>query len=151
MTSSSESHGTHDLNFPAPTATQPENGLEVVAARRWDKTYPGGQWLYFTPTDDGEKLVRQSEAAAIITSLREALAIAERNRDAARANFLTMQQAAAVLKQRGDTLQAAIDAIADTDEVDAALDPTRLIRIAGAARRTIRAARQIMEAGGKPS
>lgn len=43
------------------------------------------------------------------------------------------------LERERDILLQAIVEIAQSDEIDAALDPTRLIRIAGAARRNARA------------
>lgn len=51
----SPSHTVEAL-YKAPPATH-HSQSEPVASRRWDTTYPGGQWLYFTgPNQEGEKL-----------------------------------------------------------------------------------------------
>ena len=47
------------------------------AARRWDKTYPGGQWLYFPPDHDGEKMYSERTLAAMICALEAAQAFIE--------------------------------------------------------------------------
>jgi len=91
-----------------------------------------------------------AEAAALITSLEAENARLREERDGAKSMSLkhhgraeTYLNAAIGWERRADAAEArisvlteAVDAIADTDELDAALDPTRLIRIAGAARRT---------------
>jgi len=50
--------GIFDQPLPLePQAERPKAKQKPVAFRRWDKTYPGGQWLYFTGSDqDGQPL-----------------------------------------------------------------------------------------------
>jgi hypothetical protein len=60
-----------DALEPAEPATYYSQS-KPVASRRWDTTYPGGQWLYFTgPNQDGEKLYTHPSPSE--TRLREAL------------------------------------------------------------------------------
>lgn len=96
-----------------------------------------------------EQVLREELGASFSRALKER-DIAERNRDAARDNFHTMQQAADQLRQRAETAEAevkrlteenealreAIAEIADFDP-DGPIDPdtVHLVRIAGAARR----------------
>ncbi len=43
--------------------------IQPVAARRWDATYPGGQWLYFTGDQDGEKLCLYKDLLSLTSTL----------------------------------------------------------------------------------
>ncbi|WP_333899629.1 hypothetical protein [Agrobacterium pusense] len=43
--------------------------MQPVAARRWDATYPGGQWLYFTGNQDGEKLCLHKDLLSLASTL----------------------------------------------------------------------------------
>ncbi|SPL65421.1 hypothetical protein [Ochrobactrum soli] len=92
---------------PAPAATDTE--LETVAHQyRW-----GGdpKWRYFGPIFADEPretraLCTRSQAKELLAAERAEKEIAERNRDAARENFLTMQKSAAKLLERAEKAEA---------------------------------------------
>lgn len=63
------------------------------------------------------------EAAALISSQKQEIAIAERNLDAARANFLTMQGAADTLRRRAETAESRVQLLeAENERLRKALD-----------------------------
>ena len=63
-----------------------------------------------TPDADGQ-WVRLSEASTALASMKREVEIAERNRDAGRKNFHTMQQSAAELMDRAQKAEARIQVL----------------------------------------
>ena len=69
-----------------------------------------------SPTNIVTPLVSGPEAAALIAAKDARIAIAERNRDAARDNFHTMQQAAAKLAGKLETAEAQVKRLTEDNE-----------------------------------
>ncbi len=98
---------------PTPAAT--DTGLVTVEHQYWhDQTQ---EWLPTGFPDryrkDGflvRELVTRSQAEKLLAAERAEKEIAERNRDAARENFLTMQKSAAKLLERAEALEAKLTA-----------------------------------------
>lgn len=98
-----------------PKASQPDTGVVERLRDMWstDDHARGCQGREYDCSCgyDRRSEVTAQEAATLIMQQREELAVAERNRDAARGNFLTMQQAAAQLLARAEALQSQLDTV----------------------------------------
>ena len=85
--------------------------IQPVAARRWDTTYPGGQWLYFTGDQDGQKLCLHKDLLSLTSTLeslqRENEGLREELTGTQTANQCMMEDFAA-MKARAEAAEAEV-------------------------------------------